>query len=214
MKKCIVYLLIVALLVGVTACDRSPAESNDVSNETSSTANISTTTSDNVDDTSNVSTTGTVNTSSEETTHTTAPSTVKKTEGQLTATKTTSKVEVKYNMKLSDYILDESVHTPRYLNASFEAYTDYGRNGSNEYMSSALVKKTIEKAGLGSVYYAAFDGKHSVAGEWVYTFLNLNGMTDGSGLPIKDAGWISNPPKSDRPLKLKKTSKLISRKGE
>lgn len=99
-------------------------------------------------------------------------------------------------MKLSDYIRDLSVFRTRYVDDGFVPYTDFGRHGCNKHLDKDKVTECIKKFELGSLYYPPYDGPHWMAGEWGYTFLNLNGLYDGSGLKIESCGWIDNPPKS------------------
>ncbi|MBQ8684402.1 MAG: leucine-rich repeat domain-containing protein, partial [Clostridia bacterium] len=110
---------------------------------------------------------------------------------------TYSKTAKIFNLKMEDYILNTSVHTPQYLNGGFEAYTDYGRHHGSDNMNQQLVADSIQKLGLGSLYYAPFDGGRTTAGEWGYTFLNLNGSWAGDGMYVSGAGWLVNTPKSD-----------------
>ena len=196
MKKITAILILVSMLVGITSCSKTPVTESSQDSSAGGTASAVSgmesaagETSDEVPLESNADPASIASGNNNS-----------KTQSQSTSSKNTSSKpqEVNYKLKVSDYILDESVSAPRYLNKGFEAYTDFGRNGSNEYMSSTLVQKSIEKLKLGSPYYSAFDGVKSVAGEWGYTFLNLDGMWDGSGLKIEGAGWKNYKPTSDK----------------
>ncbi len=196
LKKATAILLLASMLVGITACSKQPTEENSNMTSTESTATTESNDEEPSSETSAESATDPVSAASGSTSSSKTPS---KTSSKQPTANTSSKTnEVNYKLKMSDYILDESVSKPRYLNKGFEAYTDYGRNSANEYMSATLVEKSIEKLKLGSTYYSAFDGIKSVVGEWGYTFLNLNGLYDGAGVQVKDAGWTSYKPSSNK----------------
>ena len=189
-------LILVSMLVGITACNKTPVTESSQDSSAGGTASAvsgmeSTAgeTSDEVSLESNADLTSIASGNNNS-----------KTQSQSTASKNTSSKtqEVNYKLKVSDYILDESVAAPRYVNKGFEAYTDFGRNGFNSYMASALVQKSIEKHKLGTAYYSPYDGAKGIAGEWGYTFLNLNGRSAGDGMLAENCGWIVNKPKDDK----------------
>lgn len=192
LKKCITVVLLACMLIGTTACSNKPGPD---SSQVSSAGAASSAASDAESTMSETSTD-----SSADPVSSAAGNNTSKTQSQPAASQSTSSKtqEVNYKLKISDYILDESVSKPRYVNGGFEAYTDFGRNGYNSYMASTLVQKSIEKLKLGVPYYSPFDGAKGVAGEWGYTFLNLNGYYAGDGMLAENCGWIVNKPKNKK----------------
>ncbi len=205
MKKIISVLLCLAFVLSGVGCssggggnssdpDPSGTETEE-STMTSETASQNTETSEINSGTETVTSADVTTSNSAAATSTSKPAATTSKPANTSSTSTPAK---NYNLKMSDFILDKTVHTPNYLNGGFEAYTDYGRHGVTEYFSAAVAEKTIKKRGLGSLYYAPFDGFPRCAGEWVYTFLNLNGYYAGDGMLAEGCGWIVNTPKDDK----------------
>lgn len=198
LKKVTAILILMCMMVGITSCSQKPVSQSSGSSTADNASAAGDSSSEAEGDSSGPA--GSEAVSSTASAAASAAGNPSKTQSQAASSKNSSsqKPEVNYKLKISDYILDQAVSKTRYLNKGFEAYTDYGRHGYNSYLASVLVQKSIENLKLGTLYYSPFDGAKSVAGEWGYTFLNLDGYYAGDGMLAQNCGWIKNKPKDDK----------------
>lgn len=109
---------------------------------------------------------------------------------KLTATTRTLPTEqgkdgVKTTLRQSDYILNTTLWQRKSSRGSqFVVQSDGGRN---PLVSEEILQYSMKKHKLGGVD-GGTTAKWAGAGEWSYTFLNLDGRVDGMGTSIK-AGW-------------------------
>ncbi|MBQ8683455.1 MAG: hypothetical protein IJ518_02925 [Clostridia bacterium] len=198
MKKLVSILVLLAMLVSMTACNKEPAGSDPVSTPTQDGAATTTETAD----------TTTTGSEADETTTTAGDATTTVGGGKNTTattakkvTTTTTKAPAKnYTLKVSDFVKDESVWATNYVEGTdgFTPYTGFGHSGPNAYVPRTMAEKNITHHKLGELYYSPYDGKKGMTGEWGYTFLNLNGYTAGDGMLAEGCGWIVNKPKNDK----------------
>ena len=198
------------MLVGMTACGDKPAESAPVSTPTADNSATTTAAGVSPSQAGSSAVAGTDTTAAGQTSTAVGSGTTAKTTAGEATTKPQTQTGGNYNLKKSDFILNESVLAPRYYGDTTVFYTGYGVLGGSDNTPAELTEKSIEAHGLGEAWFHPLDGcedgygyntplgyKCNV-GEWGYSFLNISGNYPGDGKEKQGAGWQVYTPKNDK----------------